>query len=307
MMSSNRRDFLKKLGLITTAFGIAPDYAFGLESRLAKDMFFEISLAEWSLHKSLFAKEFDNLDFPVKARKDFGIGAVEYVNAFFKDKAEDTKYLNALNTRADDNGVKNLLIMIDGEGALGDQDQIKRKEAIENHYKWITAAKHLGCHSIRVNAGGKGKPEDVASAVVDSLATLTEFSAQENINVIVENHGGPSSNGAWLARIMKAVNNPYCGTLPDFGNFHISKSETYNRYKGVAELMPYAKGVSAKSHDFDANGNETATDYLKMLKIVQEAGYNGYVGIEYEGKTLSEPDGIMATKALLEKVGVELS
>lgn len=267
---------------------------------------FEISLAEWSLHKTLFAKKLDHLDFAATAKKEFGIEAVEYVNQFFKDKAQDAAYLAELNKRAADNGVKQLLIMIDGEGNLGDPSLKKRVQAVENHYKWVDAANTLGCHSIRVNAGSGGTYEEQMFRAADGLRSLSEFAAERGLNVIVENHGGLSSNGAWLAAVMKQVNLKNCGTLPDFGNFRLKDNEWYDRYQGVTELMPFAKAVSAKSHDFDGDGNETKTDYRKMMKIVLEAGYSGYVGIEYEGSMLDEYAGIRATKALLEKVRTEL-
>ncbi len=267
---------------------------------------FEISLAEWSLHKTLFGGKLNHLDYAATAKKEFGIEAVEYVNQFFKDKANDSKYLAEMKQRAADQGVKSLLIMIDGEGNLGDPDEAKRKQAVENHYKWVEAAKTLGCHSIRVNAGSSGTYEEQMSRAADGLRALSEFGAKHGLNVIVENHGGLSSNGAWLAGVMKKVNLPNCGTLPDFGNFRIKDNEWYDRYQGVEELMPFAKAVSAKSHDFDDAGNETKTDYLKMMKIVLAAGYSGYVGIEYEGSKLDEFAGIRATKALLEKVRTQL-
>lgn len=267
---------------------------------------FEISLAEWSLHKTLFGGKLNHLDYAATAKKEFGIEAVEYVNQFFKDKANDDKYLAEMKQRAADQGVKSLLIMIDGEGNLGDPDEAKRKQAVENHYKWVEAAKTLGCHSIRVNAGSSGTYEEQMSRAADGLRALSEFGAKHGLNVIVENHGGLSSNGAWLAGVMKKVNLPNCGTLPDFGNFRIKDNEWYDRYQGVEELMPFAKAVSAKSHDFDDAGNETKTDYLKMMKIVLAAGYSGYVGIEYEGSKLDEFAGIRATKALLEKVRTQL-
>ena len=235
-------------------------------------------------------------------RVDYGLDAVEYVNSFFKDKAEDSAYLSELKTRADDQGVKSLLIMCDGEGALGDPDDAARTTAVENHYKWVEAAKYLGCHSIRVNARSEGTPDVQRELAVDGLRRLTEFAAQREINVIVENHGGISSDGAWLSSVMRAIDHPRCGTLPDFGNFRIEEGVWYDRYQGVAELMPFAKAVSAKSHDFDDQGNEIHTDFLRMMHIVLDSGYRGYVGIEYEGSSVSEPEGVRATKALLEKV-----
>jgi sugar phosphate isomerase/epimerase len=267
---------------------------------------FEISLAEWSLHRTIFGGKLDNRDFAATAKKEFGIEAIEYVNQFFKDKAKDAAYLAELKKRAGDIGVRTLLIMIDGEGNLGDPDENRRRQAVENHYKWVEAAKALDCHSIRVNAGSAGTYEEQQQRAADGLRRLSEFAATHKLNVIVENHGGLSSNGAWLAGVMKAVNLPNCGTLPDFGNFRIGGDEWYDRYKGVEELMPFAKAVSAKSHDFDAEGNETKTDYLRMMKIVLATGYSGFVGIEYEGGKLDEFAGIRATKALLEKVRTQL-
>ena len=192
--------------------------------------------------------------------------------------------------------------MCDGEGRLGDPDETARAQAVENHYKWVEAAKFLGCHSIRVNAASEGEFEEQKKLAADGLSRLTEYGDQHGMNVIVENHGGFSSHGLWLTDVIKMVNHPRCGTLPDFGNFRVSDEEEYDRYQGVKELMPFAKAVSAKSQEFDNDGNETKTDYLKMMGIVIEAGYHGYVGIEYEGRGLSEDAGVRATKKLLERV-----
>ena len=305
-MSQNRRDFIRQLGV--GALAAAP-FSQVLAETLAKKPFFEISLAEWSLHKALFAKKITNLDFPEIARKEFDISIVEYVNQFFKDKAKDTKYLNELLQRCKDNGVKNHLIMIDGEGGLAELDDKTRQKAVENHYQWVEAAKYLGCKTIRVNAFGKGTEAEVAKAAVEGLSKLGEFAAPMKINVIVENHGGYSSNGEWLSGVMKQVNMKNVGTLPDLGNFCIERKpgssecvKEYDRYKGTKELMPYAKGVSAKSYDFDAEGNVIETDYMKIFKIIKDTGFKGIVGIEYEGSKVDEYEGIRKTKAILEKV-----
>ena len=268
---------------------------------------FKISLAEWSLNRALFGKKLDHLDFPIVAKRDYGIDAVEYVNQFWMDKAKDQKYLTELRKRCEGEGVRSLLIMCDDEGALGDADGAKRQKAVENHYKWVEAAKFLGCHSIRVNAESSGGYDEQLERAADGLRRLSEFGREHGLNVIVENHGGLSSNGTWLAAVMRKVNMPNCGTLPDFGNFDLGGGKEYDRYKGTAELMPFAKAVSAKSHDFDASGNETQTDYRKMMKIVLDAGYRSWVGVEYEGSKLSEPEGIRATKQLLERVRDEMA
>ena len=300
----SRRAFLSRSAAATAGVALAASPL--VPAFAADEPLYEISLAGWSLHRTIFDKKLDHLDFAKTAKEQYGIHAVEYVNQFFKDKAKDTGYLTELKKRADDLGVKQLLIMIDGEGALGDADAAKRTTAVENHYKWVEAAKFLGCHSIRVNAQSSGTYEEQVERAADGLRRLSEFGDQHGINVIVENHGGLSSNGEWLATTIKKANHVRCGTLPDFGNFRLKGEEWYDRYKGVQELMPFAKAVSAKSHDFDDAGNETKTDYRKMMKIVLAAGYRGYVGIEYEGGKLSESEGILATKKLLEKVREEL-
>ena len=263
---------------------------------------FKISLAQWSLHKALFAKELDHLDFARVARRDFGIEAIEYVNVFFKDKARDAGYLAEMNRRAADEGVYQHLIMCDGEGNLGDPDTAKRLEAVENHRKWLEAAKTLGCATIRVNAQSAGSREEQQRLAADGLRQLTELAAPMELNVIVENHGGLSSHGDWLAGVMRLVNHPRCGTLPDFGNFY-----EYDRYQGTAEMMPFAKAVSAKSHDFDTFGNETTKDYRRLLSIVLAANFHSWVGIEYEGDRLAEREGIAATLRLLKRCQSELA
>lgn len=274
---------------------------------------FPISLAQWSLHRMLQGGQLQALDFPACAKETFGIEAVEYVNQFFKDKARDAAFLAELSKRAADAGVRSLLIMIDGEGDIGHADESTRAKSIENHKPWVDAAKTLGCHSIRVNAASSGTYEEQQKRAADGLSRLVAYAAPLNMNVIVENHGGLSSNGQWLAGVMKMVNHPRCGTLPDFGNFCFDWSKQddpsawYDRYKGVQEMMPFAKAVSAKSHDFDADGNETKTDFRRMLRIVLTAGYRGHIGIEYEGSRLSEVEGTRATLRLLEKVREELA
>lgn len=263
---------------------------------------FRISLAQWSLHRELGAKTLDHLDFAKTAKRDFGIEAIEYVNQFFKDKARDAAYLKEMNSRASGEGVTQWLIMCDGEGRLGDPDEAKRIQAVENHRKWVEAAKTLGCATIRVNAASVGSFEEQQKLAADGLRRLTEIGASMDINVVVENHGGLSSNGQWLAGVMKMVGHPRCGTLPDFGNFY-----EYDRYQGVIDLMPYAKAVSAKTHDFDEAGNDTNKDYRRLMKTVLDAGYRSWVGIEYEGTKIPEREGILKTKQLLERVRDELS
>jgi L-ribulose-5-phosphate 3-epimerase len=268
---------------------------------------FSISLAEWSLHRALYDGDLSNLEFPGVARRDYGIDAVEYVNTFFEGKVRDQGYLLTLRDRCESEGVKSLLIMCDGEGRLGDPDEAARITAVENHFPWVEAARLLGCHSIRVNAASEGSWDEQRELAADGLHRLAEFGATYGIDVIVENHGGLSSNAKWLSSVIEAGDHPRLGTLPDFGNFRISESERYDNYRGVEQMMPYARAVSAKTNDFDDSGEEVNLDYDQLIRIVLDSGYRGWIGIEYEGSRLSEPEGIRRTKALLERVRQELS
>ena len=268
----NRRQFLAATGAVAAA-GASANLAFANQPVLPirKDELFKISLAQWSLHRGLKGGKIDNLDFAKISKEEFGIEGVEYVNQFFKDKAKDGKYLAEMKKRAADNGVESVLIMIDGEGALGDANKNKQKQAVENHHQWVAAAKFLGCHSIRVNAQSSGSYDEQVARAADGLRSLSEYAKDVDINVIVENHGGLSSNGQWLAQVIRRVNLDNCGTLPDFGNFRVGKDKKsgqnimYDRYMGMSALMPFAKAVSAKSHDFDEDGNETHTDFRKVM------------------------------------------
>lgn len=312
MSTSTRRSFLQTVVGTTAAAslaGLASPVMPGLISDARAEEgkpWFKISLAQWSLHRALRkgAREpVDPLDF-AKIARQFGINGIEYVNQFYVGKATDQAYLNQMKKAAEDQGVTSVLIMCDQEGKLGDPNEAARKKAVENHHKWVDAAKFLGCHSIRVNAASAGSWDEQVKLAADGLAQLAAYGDSQGINVIVENHGGLSSNGKWLAQVMKTVNHPRMGTLPDFGNFRLNDKEWYDRYQGVAELMPFAKGVSAKSHEFDAQGNEVRTDYARMLKIVRDAGYRGWIGVEYEGDQVSELEGIRLTKALLDRLNV---
>lgn len=308
----NRKTFLKRTALTTLGGAALASSPFGLLGCAAqKEPFFNISLAQWSLHRAYGIRggqpTLDPLYFAKTASETFGITAVEYVNVFYFDKANDQSYLNELKNVADNEGVESVLMMCDREGALGDADEDARQQAVENHYKWLEFSKFLGCHAIRVNAQSTGSYDEQMERAADGLRRLTEYAAEENMNVIVENHGGLSSDGQWLASTIEMVDHPNCGTLPDFGNFRISEDEMFDYYEGTELLMPFAKGVSAKSLVFDEEGNEANLDYMRLMKIVKDAGYSGYVGIEYEGEELSEEEGILATKELLIRVGGELA
>jgi len=272
-----------------------------------KGVLFKISLAQWSLHRALQQKQLDPLDFPRVARRDYGIDTVEYVNTFYKEHKTDDAHWKELGKRCADEGVTSRLIMIDSEGSLGAASEADRKQAIANHRSWLEIASRLHCKAIRVNAYGEGSPDEHKRRAAESLHALGELGAQFGLYVIVENHGGLSSNGAWMAELMRAAAHQRVGTLPDFGNFTLAEGQLYDRYTGVSEMMPWARAVSAKSFDFDARGEETTIDYRRMLKIVLTGGYHEHLGIEYEGDRMSEHDGIVATKKLLETILAELS
>ena len=295
---------------------------------IKKELPFKLALSQFSLASQFWTKELDPLDFPKKTITTFGIAGLDYCSMFFADKAKDTNFLNELKKRSADNGCYNLRIMVDGEGVLGDLNKDVRTKAVENHYKWIDAAATLGCPMIRVNVEGDGDPAEVSKAAIESLNALIDYGKKSNTDVIVENHIGISCNGGWLANVMKEINSPHCGTLADFGNFCINRTkpptndiagwmqtkclEEYDRYKGIAELMPYAKGIHAKTHVFDANGNDTETDFAKMFTSIKDSGFKGWCSIEYEGglikmytkddKYLDDDAGVLTTKKLIEKV-----
>lgn len=332
-MKPNRRDFIKKAGMAAAAYGLATSIPGFLKAQATSPkLFFDISLAEFSFASDLWSGKMTNLDFPAKAKKDFGISVVEYVAMFFNGKHKDSAYLADLKKRASDAGVKNNLIMVDDLN-ISDLDEAKRKAAVESHYAWVDAAKYLDCNAIRVNLADMSMPgssEDEFKAAVDGYGKLLEYGDKVGIDIIVENHLGRSCNGQWLAGVMKQVNHKRAGVLPDFGNFCVKRTkpvtndiagwmatkceESYDMYKGVEELMPYAKGVSAKTHKFKANGEEVEMDFKRLFDIIKKSGFKGYVGIEYEGglmrsmgkdeSYLTNDEGVIATKKLLEKVGV---
>jgi L-ribulose-5-phosphate 3-epimerase len=296
--SPSRRQFLTRSALALGAFATTDP----LSTAYAKEQpLFKISLAQWTINSELRSGKIDNLDF-AKVAHDHGIHGIEYVNQFFMDKANDEKYLGEMKKRAADQGVTSLLIMCDREGNIGDPNDKNRTQTIDNHRKWIDAAKFLGCHSIRVNAGSSGTREEQVKLATDGLARLTKIGADLDINVIVENHGGLSSDGDWLAEVITAVDQPRCGTLPDFGNFRIKNGVSYDSYRGIEKLMPWAKGVSVKNRVWDDNHKQSDLDYDRMLKIVLAADFHGYCGIEHGGFA-----GLNASREKLEQARERLA
>jgi len=326
-MKTTRRDFIKQTAMGAVGLGLATSLPEFLYADTARKPFFKLAVSQFSFASQFWTKQLDPLDFPAKA-KELGINGLDYCSMFFADKAKDQQFLSDLKKRSADAGSYNLRIMVDGEGVLGDLNEANRLKAVDNHHKWIDAAAALGCPMIRVNVEGDGNPDDVAKAAVDSLGRLIEYGSKQKIDVIVENHIGISCNAGWLAGVMKQVNSKHCGTLADFGNFCINRTkpetndiagymktkclEEYDKYKGITELMPYAKGVHAKSHVFMPDGSDPETDFLKMFKIIKDSGFKGWVSIEYEGgllkmyskddKYLDDYAGTTATKKLIEKV-----
>ena len=302
-----RRNFAK-LTALSSLIGFAPIQTFSKSLNNESDI--KISLAQWSLNKSIKSGELPILDFAKKARS-FDINAIEYVASLYTehsdvlDRMPMSSLAKELLKRSDDYGIDNFLFMIDGQGDLASSRKKIRLEAIENHKRWIDFSFTIGCKTMRVNLRGEDNLDRWTENSVKSLSVLSNYN--KNLNVVVENHGDLSSNGKYLANVMSKVNIDNCGTLPDFGNFCIDGNpglcfKWYDIYKGVKELMPYAHAVSAKSYHFDDNGDETSIDYYKMLDIVKDAGYKGYIGIEFEGTRMSEDEGIIATKKLLEKL-----
>jgi sugar phosphate isomerase/epimerase len=308
IIMASRRHFLKgAFGLAASSMIVRPLTASvakaGLDPAL-DGKWFDISLAQWSLHKAFFKGEKDSMRFAQIAKNEFGVKAIEYVNKFYQE-GFTSKTTDELERVSKGEGVKNVLIMCDDEGHLGDPDEAKRIAAVNSHIKWIEAALQLGCHSIRVNAESEGTFSDQLKLVADGVRRLSEIGDRYGINVIIENHGGLTSNASWLSSVIRLVDHPRCGTLPDCGNFRISQEtgETYDTYFGIQELMPFARGVSAKTHNFKPDGMERDIDYVRAMDIVKRSGFRGYVGIEWEGTSLDEPTGVLKTKALLEKLG----
>ena len=317
----NRRRFLLDSAILASTFSV-PSILVG-KTQATNDKRFMISLAQWSVRNLIFGGDIwknkdlkwrdkadaminhpekiicgslDPLDFPQYAREECGISAVEYVNTFFYRHADDEAYLGELKKRADDYGIDSVLIMVDMAGDLGHTNPSERTKAIEKHQQWVRSAAFLGCTAIRVNSHSRGPWEMQIENCALGISTLAEYAKSYNIDIVVENHGGLSSNGKWISELMQKINLPNVGTLPDFGNF-----KEYDKYQGVEEMMPYAKGVSAKCYKFNDDGLETSIDFERMLNIVKASGYTGYIGIEFEGWGADPTNDILKAKALLER------
>ena len=302
-----RRQFNKLITSVSSCIVISNAYSF---SKIKQN--YGISLAQWSLNKMIKTeKTLNPINFAQKA-KELGFNAIEYVSTLYRrelEKMNISELTKKLISNSKDYNIKNLLIMVDQEGDLSSSNSNEILQSIDKHKKWIEMANELGCHSVRVNLNGEDDIEKWKDNSIIGLTKLCEFA--DNINIIVENHGGNSSNGKALAEVIRNVNLNNCGTLPDFGNFCIKRSKKssspkecdieYDKYQGMRDLMPYAKAVSAKSYDFNEFGEETTIDFKKMMVIIRESKYEGFLGVEYEGKKLAEQKGIELTKKLIEK------
>ena len=313
-----RKEFIKLAS--TSALGISSLGYMSLQK--PKELFFKLSLAQWSLHKNIKYGDMDPYEF-AQVAKSFNFSGIEYVTALYDNvmKVRDGDMSKAITfwarknkKLAEINDIKNVLIMIDEIEGLAEENKSRRLKAVENHKMWIDAAEIMGCESVRLNLYGSSNAEKWKDLSVKSLSELGSYAKNSGVNVIVENHGRISSDIPKLMDVIYGVDMDNVGTLPDFGNFCMadegygsvfdgSCETVYDFYKGVEEMMPKAFAVSAKSNDFDENGDEKTIDYMRMMKIVKSFGYTGYVGVEYEGNRLSEEEGIKATRDLLIKIG----
>lgn len=315
---ASRRTFIKQssIGALALTLPLLTDLKAAAPALTTANTRLKISLAQWSLHRALERGDLKAVNFPMVAKKEFGISAVEYVNEFYADELHNASFWDNLKRDTDAEGIQNVLIMVDKEGELGAAKTLERTRAVDRHRSWIEAARRLGCAAIRVNAFGKGDPNTLREALIDGLGMLAEAGSEADISILVENHGLHTSDAGFITGILSAVNNPYLGTLPDFGNWCLNKewgstkdgscTNSYDPVKGLQEMLPFAKGVSAKSYDFGPDGAETRLPYKALLQEVKDSGFNGYIGIEYEGDRLSEAQGIRATKALIEKTWATL-
>lgn len=318
-----RRTFLKSAAALG-ALSSLPSLARAAAAPKAAP--FKLSLAQWSLNRRFRrlegAEPLDSLEFARTARA-LGFDAIEYVSQLFSDQVSAPAYLPEMKKRAAGEGVKSLLIMVDREGNLGDADDAKRAQTIQNHLRWLDAAAFLGCHSIRVNAASDPRLswDEQAKLAADGLHRLCVEADRRGLWVVVENHGGLSSHGKWLVQVMQQADHPRVGILPDFGNFYTNreKSELYNPYQGLRDFMPWVKeAVSAKAYDWDTGagrfytedrreGREMILDFERLVKIAVGAGYHGYIGVEYEGTKHTEADGILRTKQALDELRAQLA
>ena len=294
-----RRSVLKHLSLGSGALALNPSVLFADD----QEPWLKFAVQQYSFNRQLKSGELDMLDYPKTVVEGTGIKALEYFNGHMEEKASDTAFFKEIRKRTDDLGAVNTMILCRSKSALDSPDAAERSASVESYKPWLEAMKILGGLCIRVDVRSPGDAEEQKQHAVAGLQKLTEVADKEfELDIVVENHGNHSSNGAWVADVMKKVGLENCGTLPDFQNF-----TDYDPYQGVKEMMPWAKIVCAKSKKFDESGNEVNVDYRRMLKIVKDSGFKGYIGIEFEGHDVDPVSGINATKKLIETVMAEMA
>ncbi|MGK0185904.1 MAG: L-ribulose-5-phosphate 3-epimerase [Verrucomicrobiales bacterium] len=322
----DRRQFLRN----SSAALAAATFPIGYSHADDEGPRFRLSLGQWTFHRAFrgapgVAKR-DPLEFPTMAG-ELGFAGVDYSGILLGDDHANPKKIAELNRRAKDAGVHNLLILVDLHDALGAKDAVKRTANVQKYIPWLESAAALGCTGVRVNpiSDAGSSADEQARLLADGTSQLLEHADRLKLDIMFENHGeGLRTDGAWIASAVKRVDHPRCGTLPDFGNFqkNRAKGEFHDRYAGVAAMLPFAKGICAKSHDFDADGEECYSDYGRLLKMVVDSGYRGWIEVEYEGPSLGsggptrervpadplgEKEGALATKKLLQKhLGADL-
>ena len=289
----DRRRFMATAGALGIS-AILPSPVFAKPRR----NWFEISVAQWSFQRQFYSGEMKTENFPQYAADKLGIYGIDFLSDFMLNIYRNPSVLKNIKIRSDDLGVKNVMIMCHKEGRIGNKDSVTREKVIDTHKHWVEAAHHLGCKSIRVNARSGGSRQEQLDLVTDSLSRLSLFAKDFDVNIIVENLWGSdySHKATFIADVMRAVNMPNCGTLPDLNNFRYD-----DPYKSTEIIMPWAKAVSAKSLDFDPQGREKYIDYQRMMRIVYASGFRGHIGIEWEGCKKAPLEGVLLTKALLEK------
>lgn len=320
-----RREFVTGLGLAGAAAvtGNLPS----AETAPIKPQPFTIGLSQWAFHRAIFgdardhyrtfiknlhsdpdsvlAGEMDPRDIVWRAR-ELDVGVVDLVNILWFGHGEDKPWLNDFKTRARDANVTFGVLMCDQLARSGAADAKERRQSVEDHTRWMETAAELGCPFLRINPYGEGTYLEQCQRSAETLHALAERSADYGLEVIVENHGHPGSNGAWLAMLIEMANHSRVGTYTDLDNFFmggwdLNPERRYDRHQGLLDLAPYTKAISAKTHDFDPDGEETTIDYHACLKILIDSGFSGLVSAEFEGNRVDETEGSKLTVELLKR------
>lgn len=333
-LTMNRRSILKKLllypGLISaTSFLTSPPTRARDQNILQGKSFHKrISLSQWSFHRAILGSSMEDyatftkllhskpervLQGHLDSRdilniaNSLGIKKVDLVNVLFFGHAMDKPWLNEFIAKAKSFNTSFQVLMCDQAGNLGASSQLARKQSINAHIVWLETAVYLGCKQLRVNAIGDGSYLSQLRQCADSLSKLGAIAESMGIELLVENHGYASNNGAWLAMLIEETNHDNVKVFADFDNFFmggwdLSPERRYDRIQGLLDLAPFTAGVSAKSHDFGALGDETTIDFRKCIAIFEENGFDGLYSAEYEGDRISELEGAISTVRLTSSI-----